>query len=430
MGIKDHGILSKITRAFLFQGALIALAAILGVFFAKIVIEEILIRNAILEEADYFWTNYQVNPDFKLPDTKNLTGYFDPTQMPEPVRRTIPSELGFYEYDNDGNPLVLYLTREHDRLLYLLYYRGQVDRLVLYYGLFPLLTVLVILYLSLWLTYRLSQRTVSPIIRLARQINQLDFSQPELTIDIDTSLIGSDDEIQLLADAIHRLGERLDNFIARERDFTRDASHELRSPLTVINIAADMLESEQELSKPARNSVLRIQRAIADMQKLTEVFLMLAREDNKALTRDMVNLHDVLQEEVERARLLNRKPDIAINFHADNPLRLSSSDMVLSVLFGNLIRNSILYTDQGSIEVRLSGRDVFIEDSGRGMTQQQVGNMFRPYQRGENVNASGYGIGLTIVKRLTDRFHWPITVHSELDKGTRVKVSFPESSVG
>jgi signal transduction histidine kinase len=166
------------------------------------------------------------------------------------------------------------------------------------------------------------------------------------------------------------------------------------------------------------------------MQKLTEVFLMLAREDNKALTRDMVNLHDVLQEEVERARLLNRKPDIAINFHADNPLRLSSSDMVLSVLFGNLIRNSILYTDQGSIEVRLSGRDVFIEDSGRGMNQQQVGNMFRPYQRGENVNASGYGIGLTIVKRLTDRFHWPITVHSELDKGTRVKVSFPESSVG
>jgi len=429
MSTNDQGILSKITRAFLFQGALIALAAILGVFFAKIVIEEILIRNAILEEADYFWTNYQRDPQFKLPDTKNLTGYFDPAQIPEPVRQALPDELGFYEYDNNGNPLVLYLTREHDRLLYLLYYRGQVDRLVLYYGLFPLLTVLLILYLSLWLTYRLSQRTVSPIVRLARQINQLDFSQPELTIDIEQTLVGSDDEIQMLADAIRRLGERLAAFIARERDFTRDASHELRSPLTVINIAADMLESEQELSKPARNSVMRIQRAIGDMQKLTEVFLMLAREDNKALTRDMVDLHDVLREEVERARLLNRKPDVQINFHADNHLKLSSSDMVLSVLFGNLIRNSLLYTDQGTVNVRLGGRDVYIEDSGHGMTQQQVGNMFRPYQRGENVNASGYGIGLTIVKRLTDRFHWPIKVHSEVDKGTTVRVSFPDSTI-
>ena len=429
MGVKDPGILTQITRAFLFQGALIALAAILGVFFAKIVIEEILIRNAILEEADYFWTHYQQDPDFNLPDTKNLTGYFDPGQLPELVRGDLPSEPGFYEYHNGGDPLVLYLTREHDRLLYLLYYRGQVDRLVLYYGLAPLLTVLLIVYLSLWLSYRLSQRTVSPVVRLARQINQLDFRQPELTIDIDQSLVGSNDEIQILADAIHRLGQRLDAFIARERDFTRDASHELRSPLTVINIAADMLESEQELSRPARNSVARIQRAIADMQRLTEVFLMLAREDNKALTRDMVDLYDVLQEEVERARLLNRKPAIDIRFRANNHLRLSSSDMVLSVLFGNLIRNSLLYTDEGSITVFLSGHDVFIEDSGQGMTREQVGNMFRPYQRGENVNASGYGIGMTIVKRLTDRFHWPIAVQSEVGKGTRVRVSFPDARI-
>lgn len=424
---QGDGILGKITRAFLFQGVLIALAAILGVYFAKIVIEEILIRNAILEEAAYFWEHYERDPHFNLPDTKNLTGYFDPVEMPRLVRQALPDTPGFYEFDNGGNPLVLYLSQPGDRLLYLLYYRGQVDRLVLYYGLFPLLTVLVILYLSLWLTYRLSQRTISPIARLARQINRLDLSQPELSIDIDWSLVGSDDEIQVLAEAIHRLGERLDAFIARERDFTRDASHELRSPLTVINIAADMLESEQELSKPARNSVLRIQRAIADMEKLTEVFLMLAREDNRALTRDMVDLHDVLQEEVERARQLNRKPDVDIEFEAANHLHLSSSDMVLSVLFGNLIRNSMLYTDQGKVRVSLSGRDVFIEDSGRGMTEQQVDNMFRPYQRGDNANASGYGIGLTIVKRLSDRFHWPIEVHSEIGKGTRVRVSFPDA---
>ena len=424
---KGNGILNKINRAFLFQGLLIAMAAILGVFFAKIVIEEILVKSAILEETDYFWQQHQLDSQFALPDTKNLTGYFDPSGLPYIIQQDLPTEPGFYEYDNHGDRLVLYLSEQNQRVLYLLYFRGQVDALVLYYGLFPLLTVLVILYLALWLTYRLSHRTVSPIIHLANQINQLDFSKDDLSIDIDQLSYNSDDEIQVLSDAISHLGERLDAFVARERNFTRDASHEMRSPLTVINIAADMLLSEQTLSKPAYNSVHRIKRAIADMERLTEVFLMLARENNQALTTDMVLLNDVVEEEVERAQLLNKNPQLEIYYQAGNKIMTWGSDMVLSVLLGNLIRNAMLYTEQGSIEIRLSDKSVIIEDSGKGIPQQQIEEMFKPFQRGENINASGYGIGLTIVKRLSERFNWPIKVDSELGKGTRIEVSFPDA---
>ena len=425
---KANGISRKITRAFLFQGLLIALAAILGVFFAKIVIEEILVKSAILDETEYFWQQYRKDAEFPLPDTNNLTGYFDPTGLPDVIQQKgIPTQPGFHEYANEGDGLVLYLDEQEDRLLYLLYYRGQVDALVLYYGLFPLLTVLLILYLALWLTYRLSHRTVSPIIHLARQINQVDFTQNDLAIEIDELGYETDDEIEVLADAISHLGERLDAFIARERNFTRDASHELRSPLTVINIASDMLLSEQELSKPAYNSVTRIKRAIADMERLTEVFLMLARENNEALTKDMVVLNDVVAEEVERARLVNKNPRLDINYHANIMIKTWGSDMVLSVLLGNLIRNAMLYTEQGSIDIEILDNSVIIQDSGKGMAQQQIEEMFKPFQRGENVNASGYGIGLTIVKRLSERFNWPIEVASELGKGTRMVVSFPDS---
>ena len=427
---KSNGLIQKINRAFLLQGLLITLAVVLGVFFAKIVIEQILIKNAILEEQSYFWQQYRKDPSFPLPDTKNLTGYFDITRLPEMIRQNIPREAGFYEYGKDEDGLVMHISQLQNQTLYLLYYRGQVDALVLYYGIFPLFTVLLILYLSLWLTYRYNRRTVSPIIRLAKEINRLDLNQPEISIIND--FVGSFDannEIQTLSDAISRLGERLNDFTSRERNFTRDASHELRSPLTVINIAADMLLSEQELSPPAYKSVIRIKRAIDDMRQLTEVFLLLARENEDALTTEDFYINDIIEEEIEQAGLLHKNKNILIKFQPRNRLKIKTSAPVMSVLLGNLIRNAVLYTEQGQVTISIDQQSVIISDSGQGIPASELNQLFQPFHRGENVNASGYGIGLTIVKRLSDRFNWPVRVHSEPEKGTRFEVSFPLATV-
>ena len=402
----------------------------MGVFFAQLVIEQILIKNAILEEETHFWERYGADTSFPLPDTKNLTGYFDPKQLPDDIQSKLPQNPGFYEFGEGNEGIVLYLSDRFDKRLYLVYYRGQVDYLVLYYGIFPLFVVLLILYLSLWLTYRFSRRTLSPVIRLARDIDQLNFRQSDsVHIDLPPPAFEADSEILTLSNAIHDLGERLNRYISRERDFTRDASHELRSPITVISIAADLLESEQVLSPPAQKSVLRIKRAVADMEQLTDIFLLLAREDDEALPRDNVIINDIVREEIEQAEILKRGKNITISFDPVNRLELEASDKVLSVLIGNLLRNAIHYTEHGTVVVRVDGHNVIIEDSGQGMSEQQVNAMYQPFKRGDNVNAAGYGIGLTIVKRLSDRFHWPIDVQSQPGQGTRFRVSFPESRI-
>lgn len=220
---EGRGLLQKINRAFLMQGLLIAVAAVLGVFFAKLVIEQILIKNAILEEEAYFWEHYPANPDFPLPDTKNLTGFFDPEKLPELVRLNIPDNAGFHEFGEGDQRMVLHISKRNQQTLYLLYFRGQVDALVVYYGMFPLLTVLLILYLSLWLTYRFNRRTVSPVIKLAEQIDKLDLAKADFSFDIDQQLsFDAENEIQILSEAIIGLGQRLNQFITREREFTRD----------------------------------------------------------------------------------------------------------------------------------------------------------------------------------------------------------------
>ncbi len=427
---ESRGLIRKINRAFLMQGLLIAVAAVLGVFFAKVVIEQILIKNAILEEETYFWEHYRNNPQFALPDTKNLTGFFDAQKLPEEIRTHLPDSAGFHEFGEGDNRMVLHVSQHQEKTLYLLYFRGQVDALVIYYGMFPLLTVLLILYLSLWLTYRFNRRTVSPVIKLAEQIDRLDLTRAEFNLDTELPLsFDADDEIQVLATAISGLGQRLNLFIAREREFTRDASHELRSPMTVMNLAADMLLSEQELTPPAMKSVMRIKRAIDDMEQLTEVFLLLARENDAVLTRDFVMVNEVIQEEIDQANILKQNKQIEIQYNPQNAIRLWASDKVVSVVVGNLIRNAINYTEHGRIHIQVSDKNVIIDDSGQGMSPQQVNSMFKPFHRGENINASGYGIGLTIVKRLCDRFHWQVEVSSEAGKGTQCRLIFPDAEV-
>jgi signal transduction histidine kinase len=420
------GLVYKINRAFILQGLFISIAALLSVFFAKIVLEETLIKEAIKQEADYFWQQYQSDHQFPLPDTQNLTGYFDTDKLPAAIREKLPIDHGFYE--SPEQHIVVYKTRQQEQDLYLLYYRGQVDSLAMYYGLFPLAVVLIFLYTILWFSYRLSRRMASPVSWLANQVNKIDLNSKVISpINLDQMPFDTDDEIQLLASSIIHLGERLDKFIERERNFTRDASHELRSPLTVIRIASDMLLSEQDLSAPAKKSVLKIRRAADDMEDLTEAFLLLARESDNVLSTGQVSINDVIDEEIDRAQAFNRDKNIPVNVRSDNDLLVDAPDKVISVLLGNLIRNAILYTEKGHIDITITDKSVIIADSGIGMQKDQVEQIFSPFYRGNDNNTVGHGVGLTIVKRLSDRFGWPLRIDSAPNKGTRIEIIFKPS---
>lgn len=426
---KSNGLIRKINRAFLLQAGLISIAALLSVYFARVVIDEILIKNAIQQEADYFWQNYQLNENFNLPDTLNLTGYLDKQGITEITADQLPDQPGFHAYSQHDENLVLHLSQKKNHSLYLIYNRGQVDALAAFYGLFPLSLVLIVLYLALWLTYQYSRRTLSPVICLAEQVNKIDFTTFDLSqLKNEKPQFDSDEDIQVLFEAILQMGERLESHIDRERNFTRDASHELRSPLTVINIAADILLSDEALSKMAKKTIHRIKRATTDMEELTATFLLLARETDSALSKDSVCINHVLQEEIEHSELLKQKKDIDIQYNANSQLFTQAPEKVLSVLFGNLIRNAILYTDQGKIEITINNHCVTISDSGQGIEQNKVKDIFKPFVRANN-SKHGHGVGLTIVKRLSDRFNWPISIESQPGEGTTIVVDFPESSV-
>ena len=257
---------------------------------------------------------------------------------------------------------------------------------------------------------------------LAHRVQQLDPSSPSAELFGRESRFNADEEIQILSQALEELVTRVVDFAERERRFTRDASHELRTPLTVISMAVDKLLRQEGLDDDNRKTLLRIRNSARDMEQLTAAFLLLARESNKELPQELVSVNELVRSELERARLIDPDSRTEVTMEEQCQLMVRAPAQVL------LFRNACNYTDKGRVTVRVQAGSVVVEDTGPGMAADEVEKMFQPFYRGQR-RRGGFGVGLTIVKRLTERFGWPLHVDSEPGRGTSVRVGFPEAEI-
>ena len=417
------GLARKLGRAFLIQVAFISITGARGVYATRLVLQEILIKQALVDEAAYYLQRLERDSLAALPDTRNLRSYWadDEPGLPEHLQ---PLGPGYHQLRGSDDFSAAYVVEHRGRRLVLEFKGERVGDLVLYFGLVPLGIVLVVLYSSAWIAYRSSRRAVSPLVGLAREVEQLspEDTHPEV-FDPERLPQDVDQEVRILSRALHRYTRRIEAFIERERQFTRDASHELRTPITVIRMASSKLLDEPELSPRARATAERIQRAARDMEELVSSFLLLARESEGGLERREVCLNTVVQDELERiAPLLEGKP-VRLEVAAECRLLVNAWEKALAIVVGNLLRNAVAYTAKGSVRVLIRNRELVVEDSGEGIAGADVERVFQPFQRA-TPREGGHGLGLAIVRRMSERFGWPVDITSQPGVGTRVTVSF------
>jgi signal transduction histidine kinase len=163
------------------------------------------------------------------------------------------------------------------------------------------------------------------------------------------------------------------------------------------------------------------------MEELTSAFLMLARESATGLPLEATCVNDVLADELDRARLLATDKPIESRLQATHRVFVDAPEKLLPVMLGNLLRNAFSYTDAGEVTVEVGAGTVVIRDTGVGIAPGKLDAMYQPFVRGDTARRGGHGVGLTIVRRLSDRFGWPVTIDSTLGIGTRVTIRFPDS---
>lgn len=418
-------LLSRVGRIFGFQALFITLAVILSVFVVRIVLEEVLVRRALEQEAAFFAERLTQNASAPLPVTRNLLGYIDGGDPPPPdVLVDLAEGLHFEVLIKEVDPSLthpVHVSRLPDgRRLYLVFRAANVDRLVLYFGVIPLAAALLLIYLSSWLGFRLSERAISPVIFLARRVARLDPTAPGTPLSDDFQ----QGEVATLARALDRFTKRIRGLVDRERQFTADASHELRTPVTVIKGAGEMLAAEPQLSEKGRNWVAMIQRNAQSMSEMLDTLLTLARE-KEAVTSAPTVINDVVAECVEHcAPLLADKP-VRVSIEAPYQLQVLAPRQPLTIVIGNLIRNAYRYTDSGDIKILVTGDRVEVEDTGPGIPEDDLQRAQQRGWRRSGDHNDGAGIGLALAQRFCERYGWQLKLENRQDHtGLRATVTF------
>jgi signal transduction histidine kinase len=424
------GLNTKLVRVFVLQVLAISIATIMGVFAAALVVEKVLVQEALTGEADHFWEHYRKDSSFPLPNTNNLQGYMARqstfTGVPAWLQ-DLPQGFHRVEEGPDSTPVVYVSDRGADRL-YLVFDEVQVSSLAFYFGIAPLTAVLLLIYLLTWLGYVLSRRAVSTVVQLAEAVRNYDFNSGEFDkFHPGVQSDNTDSEVETLVNAFNQFIERMESFIQRERNFTRNASHELRTPLAVVKANLDLLQRFDDPEKRQR-TIERMSRTVRDMESLVETLLILARESESKLSWSSVILNDMLAETLDHVSRALPNDQIETSLDAKGLLEIDAPERVLAIIFTNLIRNAMTYTEAGTVTVAIDHRGVSVKDTGCGMSESDLEHMFEPFYRGHDRSNEGYGLGLAIVRRLCDRFGWTLHADSELGAGTEVRVEFPRAT--
>ena len=421
--MRNNRLQDKILRTFVLQGLLIGAAVILGILLTNWLLSRLLVQEALERETAHYWQLVDENPAVQLSNSLNLRGYLFPRDdavFPWQMQAGIAD--GYHEVKADVFNS-LYVSSRGGQRMFLFFNRSGVKSLISLYGLVPLAVVLSLLYLVLWFSYLRARRAVSPTIELARIMKTLPEEKSE--VDLADKLPPSlDTEVAMLVDAIEHYRGRITRFVERERSFTRDASHELRTPITVIGISAELLAAREGLAAEDIKLVDRIQRACQDMQELIDAFLVLSREQDEGLRTEVVDLREVVARELDGVAQLAVQKGISIELQCDKGLSLNANRRVIAILVGNLIRNAVNYTDKGSVVVRVGDGRVQVIDSGRGISEDKLATIYEPHVRGSEQSRSGYGVGLAIVKRLCELHGWRVSLASEEGAGTTATLRF------
>ena len=280
----------------------------------------------------------------------------------------------------------------------------------------------------------MSRRALDPVDRVtaaARSIGERSLGQR-------LPVPKTNDELQRLSETLNQMLARLEGSFHRITQFTADASHELRSPISVIRTNAEIALRRERSGREYQHTLAEI---VAESERITELLddlLALARADagKATLAREPVDLAALAHEGVKRVQARAEEKELDVRVHTRGSM-LSGDTSSLRRLILILLDNAIKYTPAGgevSIESRTVDRLVELEvaDTGIGIAPEDLPHIFERFYRADkarNRDSGGVGLGLALASWIAAAHGGSIQVNSELGKGSRFVVSLPAGAM-
>ena len=280
--------------------------------------------------------------------------------------------------------------------------------------------------------YFLSRRALLPVDRITSSARSTSISNLSERLPV----VKTGDELQRLAETCNEMLERLESSVRRIKQFTADASHDLRGPIAFIRTVAEVASRHPGADADSRHALSDIVDESAKASLLLEDLLTLARADSGqaevALAR--LDLRQVIEESCEMAFPLaaEKNHTLSVDLSADRDVNVLGDSASLRRLLWILLDNAFKYTPSpGRIDISLSASDceavVSVSDTGIGISETDLPRVFDRFYRGDpsRGQVEGSGLGLSIAKWIADMHHAQLVVASAENRGTTVAIRFP-----
>ncbi|MFA6939425.1 MAG: HAMP domain-containing sensor histidine kinase [Clostridiaceae bacterium] len=291
-----------------------------------------------------------------------------------------------------------------------------------------------IIWISLITGSKTSRRVLKPIDAMTDTVKKISISKLSTRLNVE----GTQDELKDLSRTFNNMLDRIQESYEKENQFVSDASHELRTPIAVIQGYINLLDRWGKNDKEILDEgITAIKKETENMKDLVEKLLFLARADKNTqiVNKEDFNINEVIEEVVKETKMIDDNHNISYEGVGD--IIINGDIKLIKEMFRIFIDNSIKYTNPGG-EIKITSslnnnKAVFtISDNGTGIKKEDLPYIFDRFYRADKSRtkkSGGTGLGLSIAKWIVMIHNGEISVESKLDYGTKIIITLDGKTV-
>ena len=333
------------------------------------------------------------------------------------------NKTGFHNshtYDDDDNWRIFWRTAANGKLIIAVgqeldYREDLIEEMILgqmwiWFASLPILIIVLG-----WLIYK----ELRPIKRLSQEIQTRKSG--------DVSLLnpeGLPAEILPLVKNLNQFFDRTSAMLQRERRFTSDAAHELRSPLAALRIQTEVAQLAGDDRELREQALLHLTQGIDRASQLIEQLLTLSKLDNLQELEELqsIDWEGIIQSLIAERYFVAEKHKITLAFEKESePKQKQGQPILVSLMLRNLLDNAIKYCpEETTVSVKIAFSQIIVEDNGGGVKPEDLKKLGQRFYRPAGQNEKGSGLGLSIVMRIAELHGFKVRLENVIKEGQRI----------
>lgn len=245
-------------------------------------------------------------------------------------------------------------------------------------------------------------------------------------------LITSTTDFRYLDKSINRMMMKISNAFLQEKEFTSNVSHELLTPISILQSRIENILSDTALPDNVVEKILESQKTLTRLKKIITTLLMISRiEHEQYIKEDTVSIRQLIAEVIDEIEERLSEKKIQLDFNCSENFTFSQCNKsLLFTLFFNLINNAIRYNvPSGKVVIFSANKNgkfsVEIKDTGVGMDAEKIKTLFDRFRKQKNSDEESHGLGIPIVKAVADFHKIDIQITSQPGRGSSFCLIFP-----